>query len=382
MSVTLFSQDYIEELNVGMTYADKAKVLKWVSQQVKESKTPYCYRQSYGRGVGEALTSCPPGTEKNGALCYPVCGSGYSGAGPVCWQNCPSGFRNDGAYCAKPGSYGRGAGYPWKFGDALGSLDGARERCKKANKQGCEKYGEIIYPKCKPGFKPAGCCVCSPICPGGMTDIGVSCQKRSYGRGAGTAMDCRSGLEKDGALCYPKCKPGYHGVGPVCWQDCPSTQPVNCGAGCATTSANCAEKTANMVISPIMLAINIFTLGASSELTAAKSSFTAALKARNIAAARTAMARTVNAYARAFEQLTTRQVANTLRARLTTNAYKFVVTEYAKIQVKLAMQESFSEEDLRSLAALDPTGVASVVEAFTQKICEGNVPFPALSRQY
>jgi len=27
---------------------------------------------------------------------------------------------------------------------------------------------------------------------------------------------------KDGALCYPYCRKGYHGVGPACWRDRPA----------------------------------------------------------------------------------------------------------------------------------------------------------------
>lgn len=129
--------------------------------------------------------SCGDGEEKDGALCYPRCKAGYNGVGPVCWQDCPKGFRDDGAFCAKPGSYGRGAGYPWKFGDPIDSLKPARKRCERAHDQGCEKEGAIYYPKCKQGFKAVGCCTCSPVCENGMTDIGVSCAKRSYGRGAG-----------------------------------------------------------------------------------------------------------------------------------------------------------------------------------------------------
>lgn len=26
--------------------------------------------------------------------------------------------------------------------------------------------------------------------------------------------------EKNGLLCYPKCKEGYYGVGPICWESC------------------------------------------------------------------------------------------------------------------------------------------------------------------
>lgn len=32
---------------------------------------------------------------------------------------------------------------------------------------------------------------------------------------------CPAGMEKSGLLCYPKCKNGYYGVGPVCWSYCP-----------------------------------------------------------------------------------------------------------------------------------------------------------------
>ncbi len=95
------------------------------------------------------------------------------------WQSkipCPSGFRNDGAYCFKPAPYGRGAGYPWKFGDGLNDK-GMYKRCKKDNKQGCEKNGAIVYPKCKPGYFNVGCCTCSPKCPANMKDIGISCHK-------------------------------------------------------------------------------------------------------------------------------------------------------------------------------------------------------------
>ena len=32
---------------------------------------------------------------------------------------------------------------------------------------------------------------------------------------------CPIHWEKDGLLCYPPCRDGYNGVGPVCWKDCP-----------------------------------------------------------------------------------------------------------------------------------------------------------------
>ncbi|MFB2838736.1 phosphatidylinositol-specific phospholipase C domain-containing protein [Floridanema evergladense] len=82
-------------------------------------------------------------------------------------RSCPKDFRDDRSYCAKPAAYGRGAGYViWE-----------KAKCERENSQGCEQYGAIWYPKCASGFKPIECCICTPICPNGMSDIGVSCQK-------------------------------------------------------------------------------------------------------------------------------------------------------------------------------------------------------------
>ena len=47
--------------------------------------------------------------------------------------------------------------------------------------------------------------------------------KNSYGRGAGGPVSsCAAGLERNGALCYPRCVAGFYGAGPVCFQRCPA----------------------------------------------------------------------------------------------------------------------------------------------------------------
>ena len=48
------------------------------------------------------------------------------------------------------------------------------------------------------------------------------CYRRSYGRGAGYPLNAcpTDAPDQNGLLCYPKCRDGYVGVGPVCWQDC------------------------------------------------------------------------------------------------------------------------------------------------------------------
>ena len=53
---------------------------------------------------------------------------------------------------------------------------------------------------------------------GGEVDFGPACWKMAYRRGVGKAISaCREGEEKRGALCYPLCRDGYVGRGPVCW---------------------------------------------------------------------------------------------------------------------------------------------------------------------
>lgn len=162
--------------------------------------------KSKPRGAGRPIHRCGDGMDHDGALCYPACKDGYTGIGPVCWRKCPPGFRNDGAFCFKPKAYGRGAGYI------------SRKKCHKHHHDGCDKYGLLYYPTCKKGYSHRGCCICSPKCPEGTTDIGISCAKKSYGRGAGHPLSCDPDEEQQGGLCYKKCPEGWKGVGPVCWE--------------------------------------------------------------------------------------------------------------------------------------------------------------------
>lgn len=362
--------------------ADMDLIMKWIADEVADAKISYCWKDSYTRGVGETLSACPPGTVQDGLLCYEPCRAGFSGGGPVCWQNCPSGFRNDPAHCGKPGTeYGRGTGYPWKFGDAL-NLDAAMVRCLKENPQGCEKSGEIIYPKCKAGFTPVGCCICSPKCPKGMTDIGVSCEKGSYGRGVGTPMICPEGSEQNGALCYEPCKPGYIGVGPVCWKKCPDNQSVDCGMACASSTADCVNQTVDQVLSVGEVALNIASMGSTTGFTAAKAGVKTAIKTGNKVAAKAAMKKAVKELAQGFQELTTKKVVKKLKEKFKEDSIEWVKESYAEVQMQLIMGEEFTPDDLRILAGLDPTGVASVVESFAHPVCAKPNPFPTLSKDY
>ena len=114
------------------------------------------------------------------------------------------------------------------------------------------------YPKCKEGFHAVGCCICSPNCQNGMTDAGVSCTKKSYGRTAGKPLRCKPEQEYDAGLCYKKCDQGYYGVGPVCWKSC-SQGYANCGAICELGSCGMvvAETVGNLALPVIELAAGV-----------------------------------------------------------------------------------------------------------------------------
>jgi hypothetical protein len=141
----------------------------------------FCWKDSYGRGVGIIPTDCGE-KEKIGLLCYKRCPSGYTRVGLDCQQNCPAGFRNDGLFC-RLAEYGRGGGYAWWFSDGF-SDRGMFSRCERDNGRGnCEKWGAVVYPKCKSGFSPVGCCICRPAVPNckalGMNGgIDLSCAKK------------------------------------------------------------------------------------------------------------------------------------------------------------------------------------------------------------
>lgn len=349
----------------------------WALKELNKANQPYCWRHSYGRGVGVPVNACPKGQEKDAGLCYPTCEDigkdGWKGVGPVCWQDCPSDFRDDGAYCFKPKAYGRGVGFPWKIGDKAFSLKNAKKRCEKQHGEGqCEKSGAIYYPKCRPEFRAIGCCVCSPRCPSGMTDIGISCQKQAKGRGVGKPMKCREGQAYDAGLCYTPCKENYHGVGPVCWQDCPDTQPVNCGAGCAQRSGQCAEKTIAQVIAPLEVALNVamaVTTGGAGNaaVTAAKASAKTAAKTAGKAAAKAAIKNSTRTIAGEMMPGIRAKLNKKLLRKYSEEIAEDVCWNVAENLAVATVANDFDTKDL--LLALDPTGIADVTEAYSKPKC-------------
>ncbi|ETW08141.1 hypothetical protein H310_02481 [Aphanomyces invadans] len=245
------------------------KALKAVKSSGSKSSAEFCWKNSYGRGVGKIPESCKPGQDRIGLLCYDKCPPNFARFGFDCHQVCSRGFEDQGLFCRKK-EYGRGGGYPWKFGDRAFRLDGARERCERDHGRGrCEQNGAMMYPKCKEGYYPFGCCMCRPNrfdCKalGYQGQLDLSCSKHVRVSKPHVGV-CPAGQENQAGLCYKTCTGGFKGVGPVCWGQPPSGW-VNCGMGAAVDSFTCAEILADQILSVGQLALNVVSGGASSGL--------------------------------------------------------------------------------------------------------------------
>lgn len=164
---------------------------------------------------------CSSNLQQSGLLCYDKCPADKpNNIDGICWPNCPDGFTDFGVGCTKPSSYGNGVGYiptlnacpngshdvagtcwtnnfPWTVSVNIG------DRGSSCNNSDTNIAG-LCYAKCKPGFHSVGGNICSPNCPDGWTDSGVSCTKPT------TSVIIRNGIDtcppdhpnKEGALCY------------------------------------------------------------------------------------------------------------------------------------------------------------------------------------
>jgi hypothetical protein len=252
-----------------------------------------------------------------------------------------------------------------------------------------------------------------------------------------TPLICASGLQQDGALCYPYCAGGFHGVGPVCWQSC-DTDQVDCGAACAKTSGDCGIVTTNLVLAPIIVAANIATLGLTSVpagtanavrvgskfvLVSSSVGPRAALVARamlklldktqTISSAKgvkymdrlldwkfgsplsivdsglnygydlsVASHNYYEAASSNFDVMTSSAIAAKLDQNLSPAAAKYIKKLWATIQfreIASAYDWQVAGTALDFVSMIDITGITGVVAAYAKPICQTVIPFPPLS---
>lgn len=315
------------ELEAYEAVSDDAGIELGSSEQALEGATDFCWKENYGRGAGSVPNACP-GQQEDAGLCYNYCASGYYGVGPVCWQACPAGYRDDGTAC-------------WLDASII-----------SANNSSCPWYDQC-------GLTFARGC---STCPAGYRNDGCTCRrdvsmfyKHSYGRGAGAPRSCDPSLQSDAGLCYNYCSPGYSGVGPVCWGQCPASLPVACGAGCAASEADCAEKVISQVEASLEMAGNI----ASAVMSFGGSAAAKYITKVGLSAAQKA----------ALKQEIKREIKERMK-------------DMAEDALDAAAEETIKgmvgeEVDWSSL---DPTGIAAMVDAFNAPSCGSLETNKALGR--
>jgi len=250
-----------------------------------------CYKPPFG-SKSLSSTTCPRGYFKGFAnRCYKRCRSGYTNNGEFCgrgastlstssmscpsgyflnknlgrcYVRCKSGYTNNGEFC------GRGA-RSMSLSNATcpsGYFKGALNRCYRKCRSGYTNNGEF----CGRGAEVKGL-------------ASMTCKSNEFfkaGRCYDRATTCQAGYELDNIhLCYPQCKRGFNGVGPVCWSGCSVGKlKTACAAGCASSGAECGLATTDMVLSPLESAASIATLsGYSGAKSARKAATIAARKA-------------------------------------------------------------------------------------------------------
>lgn len=111
-----------------MSDAEIKRVMDWIAAEVVMVKNPFCWKDSYGRGVGTLpgrVADCPSGYTNHGLTCargtddiwapskVADCPSGYTNMGLTCFRphdsihtpsrvaDCPRGYTNMGLTCHK-----------------------------------------------------------------------------------------------------------------------------------------------------------------------------------------------------------------------------------------------------------------------------------------
>ncbi len=271
-----------------------------------------CWKNSYGRNVGAVPNACADGREKSGALCYNKCGPNRIGDGPGCWSACPQGFEDRGVFC----------------------LQNAKSECP----------------------------------PTTIKTIVGTCTKTNEWRDAGVPMVCGAGKDSDAGLCYSKCNAGYTGVGPVCWGSCANatvknstlTFKVECGALCANTADECAIATTNIVLSTLEMIGSVASMVATGGAAAAAK--TAASSAAKITV-KLALEGAKGASKHVAKEITSDAAKDAIKKAALKSGQTF-----GEAQLSNMAKASVGLEDV-DWSMLDPTGIASMVQAYDKPIC-------------
>jgi hypothetical protein len=393
---------------------EQDKVLDWINHQFVFRTTPYCYRNSYDRGVGIVPeTRCANGRDRYGALCYNKCPGGYvrqnvGGSNFACVKSCPSGYR--------------------KTIENFCEVEKAQRKCDWHCKQG---WREVAGGQCrKNGTALLNAKTC--YCPDRYNNMGANCQikpkyqnitmpyaggqsnQRRYTDPYPLVNYCKSNRELQAGMCYNKCRANYHGLVTACWQNC---QPgkVECAAGCASSKQDCAMSTVNQVMSVALVANAIYAkyaeaypaaTKAASEMTAiekAMARFTEALTefmAKNAQSIQNfndiKLAGSIGVeLASAIEDLLGASSSSGLRSLIdkqdydelvkvinpNSEAYKSLSKAWMTHYIQMTLVNAGLTIGKTLLTAVDETGIVFLVDSYAKPKCTVPKPFPLVRRK-
>ncbi len=290
---------------------DAKRISEVLTGGIADTGRGWCWKSNYYKDDPRPLSDCPSNKEKVGALCFPFCPEGYrrlpGDITGICYANCPSNstdtllfcgfstscdtqFFKSGVMpsCPKKSIIGRRpytakcTASRWKKIVTLGTICLARRYLKCKNDRVLGSGGSLLcYDRCPSNMSINGVGDCYAGCPSGWTSHGLLCNnqpamncqneprmaagskplcpKSSNGAGAlGTPLQCPPHRERDGALCYTPCNPGYDRTAGFCWQECSNSFfPSSCASACAISSGTCGSVIANQVIAPVMAVVTI-----------------------------------------------------------------------------------------------------------------------------
>jgi hypothetical protein len=304
-----------------------------LSPMAAQAQANFCWKSSYGRGVGTIPPACNTDRVKQDGMCYNACKSGWEGAATMCLRTCPSGYVNTGLTC--------------HIDKAL--LIGAKfDVCNFST-------------SCPSGYTNAGllCGLNTPGVPAGYEAAikgpaasGLDLSRQIYDRGIGLAPSvCDGGKVNSGGLCYSSCKPNFSGVGPVCWGTCPKGW-TDCGAGCAPSASGCGKVILSQVAAVGMSVVKIGGL-----IVTAGGSAGATNDPAQAELARTALQQLKDTYEANKLLIQASQQAGAAGAAYT-NLLQAVTPE----QIVKATMELIN--------AFEPTGLSGAAASFTYSTCD------------
>jgi len=280
-----------DQANVGlddtipdMTSTELKAAMTWIKQKTLESKVTFCWKDSYGRGAGSLpgrLADCPPDWRNVAGGCLLDAWSiAASSITATCGKD-SEGLTNMGLTCQKwsipMGTWGPEKmncdKYPGYFKSSI------TQKCHKICDEYEKTYTHPVVGTFRSQFTSTGeTCYRGPwtrydifTCRPDEISFRDRCYTKSTGKKgkAGDPLSCNEETTEDfdNGLCYLKCRPGYRGIGPVCWQDCAGLVDSDCAMGCALNTTVCLTAIKEQVLGPIILAANIvitvLTMGAS-----------------------------------------------------------------------------------------------------------------------